>query len=81
MGDTGVLIGVRVLTESEGGDAVKVRRDEALCKALRKLERVLALGNAKALRRVATEDSVRVHWTETQRLPRFDRLVSGDGSS
>ena len=49
MGNTCVLIGVRVLTENEGGDTVEVGRDETLCEALCELERVLALGNTKAL--------------------------------
>ena len=82
MGNTSVLIGVRVLPENEGGGAVEVGRDEALCKVLRELEGVLALGSTKALRDVrgvATEDGVRVHWAETQGLPRLDRLVGGDG--
>ena len=84
MGDTGVGIGVRVLAENEGGDGVKVRRDKALCEALRELERALALGDAEALgdvRRVGTEDSMGVHRTETQRLSWLCRLVSGDRGS
>ena len=84
VGDAGVLIGVRILTENEGGNAVEVGRDETLREVLREVEGVLALGNTKALgnvRRVGTEDSMRVNWTETQGLPRPHRLVSGDGGS
>lgn len=84
VGDAGVLIGVRVLTENEGGNAVEVGRDETICEALREVEGVLALGDTKALgnvRRVGTEDSVRVNWTETQGLPRPHRLMGGDGGS
>ena len=84
MGHSSALIGVRVFTENEGGSAVKVGWDEALGKALGELERVLALGNTKALgnvRRVGTEDGMRVNWAETQGLPRLDGLVSGNGGS
>jgi len=82
VGDASILIGVRVLPENEGSGAVKVGRDEALSEVLRELERGLVLGRPKALRDVrgvATEDGMRVHWAETQRLPRLDRLVGGDG--
>ena len=84
MGDTGVLIRVRVLTENKGGGVLKVGRDETLREALGELERILVLRNAKALgdvRRVGMEDGVRVNWTETQRLPRLNRLVGGDRGS
>ena len=84
MGNTGILIRVRVLTENEDGGVVKVGRDETLREALRKLERIVALRNAEALgnfRRVGTEDCVRVNWAEAQRLPRLDRLVGGDRGS
>lgn len=56
-------------------------RNEAIGEVLRELERVLALETTETLgdaRRVGVEYSVRVNWAETQRLPRLDRLVSGD---
>ena len=69
MGDTSVLIGVRVLTENEGRNVFKVKRDEAVRKTLGELEGVLALGNPETLgdfRRIGTEDGVRVNRTEAQ---------------
>ena len=82
MGDPGVLIGVRILAENEGGGIVEVRRDEAVCEALREPERVLTLETSETLGdggRVRTEDSVGVDWTETQRFPRLERRVCGNG--
>ena len=78
----GVPIGVRVLSENEGGGAVQVRRNEAVCEALGKLERVPSLGSTKVLGnggRVGAEDGMRVNWTETERLPGLNRLVCDNG--
>ena len=81
MGDPGVPIGVRVLAENEGGGTVKMRRDKTVCEALCELERVLASEGSETLGdagRVRAEYSMRVNWTEAQRLPRLERRVGGD---